>query len=442
MARKRNKLVGTTLVTTITDLTHDGRGVGRHEGKVIFVSGALPGEEVEVCVTGKHKSYNQARVTRVLTASADRVEPRCQYFGVCGGCSFQHLAINKQREFKQQRLLNDLSHIAKTKPTTSLSPLVSGEWGYRRKARLGLRLVPKKGGILIGFREAGTSYITSLSACPVLSENISKLLKPLHILIETLTIPDKIPQIEVAEGDDQLILIFRNLSAFDDQDKTKLSDFSKTHKITVCEQPAGLDTVAAIEPPQPAPLYYQLKQHDVKLEFKPTDFIQVNAAGNSLLIDRVIELMDLNSEDHVLDLFCGIGNFSIPIARYAGKVTGVEGDKQLVARASSNATHNRLENVDFHMVDLQQESLQGSWLKQNYTKLLIDPPRSGAKDIIDQIEVFDTDQLIYVSCNPETLARDAAILIDQKGYSLQAAGIIDMFPHTAHVESLAIFNKV
>ena len=439
--RRHNKSIGKSLITTITDLTHDGRGVGRYEGKVVFVRGALPDEEVEARITGKRRSYMQAIVTRVLKPSVHRVVPNCQYFGVCGGCSFQHLEINQQREFKQDRLLRDLSHIGKVTPAKLLPPLVANQWAYRRKARLGLRLVPKKGGILIGFREAGSSYITSLDNCAVLTEAISALLIPLHRLLEKLSIPDRIPQIEVAEGDDRLVLIFRNLDPFTDHDRAELIQFSTEHSITVCEQPGGLDSVAPLIDGQSRKLCYRLDQHNIDIFFNPTDFIQVNNEVNQLLINRVLELLALGKDDHVLDLFCGVGNFSLPLARYAGKVTGVEGDALLVGQARENAVHNKLINLEFYTIDLQQKTLQGEWVNQNYTKMLIDPPRSGASDIINQMDRFNVDQLIYVSCNPETLARDTALLIQEKKFSLDAAGIIDMFPHTAHVESIAVFTK-
>ncbi len=425
----------------VTDLCHEGRGIARIEGKTTFISGALPGETVEAIYTLRRTNYDEARVVHVITPSSARVTPACAHYGVCGGCSMQHMDQTLQIQHKQHVLLSHLQHFGKTAPETVLPPLTGPAYGYRRKARLGVRYVIKKEKLLIGFREANGRYLADVSQCEILDPRVGLKLEALRTLIAGFTHYDHIPQIEVAAGDKAVALIFRHMVPLDEKELAQLCDFGATHHFHIYLQSAGPDSVTRLYPQNDAaPLQYRLPAYDVEMLFQPTDFTQVNAEINQRMVSRALELMELSPQDTVLDLFCGLGNFTLPMARHCQHVTGVEGDATMVKRAYENAAHNQIENVTFYSADLAGDFQQAPWFKPVYNKLLIDPPRSGAQTIVEQLPHLRIQHIVYVSCNPATLARDASILISQ-GYRLRAAGVMDMFPQTGHVESIAVFTR-
>jgi len=430
----------TVAETRVTGLGHDGRGVGRHDGRAVFIDGALPGELVRYRPGKLRRKVLNAALETVVEGSPDRVEPPCPYFGTCGGCALQHLDYGAQVAHKHQQLVDSFERIAKVEPERYLDPLPSAPWHYRRKARLGIRYVPKKGGVLVGFRERHKSYITALDACLVLDETLSALLPGLHELVAGLSCYDRIPQIEIAAGDNAAALVFRHLEALTEADHERLAAFAADNDVQVLLQPGGLDTVHPLWPPRPDALYYEL-DNGIRIRFEPTDFIQVNGEQNRRLVDQALALLEPDPGDRVLDLFCGVGNFSLPLARQTAHVTGVEGERRLVRRAADNAAGNEIDNVDFRAADLYAEALTGSWVEPSYNKLLLDPPRSGAMEVMKLMPDLAPDRVVYVSCNPATLARDAEMLVRKHGYRLRRAGIVDMFPHTAHVESMALFER-
>jgi 23S rRNA (uracil1939-C5)-methyltransferase len=427
--------------TLIESLTHDGKGVAHLDGKATFVHGSLPGERVRFLYTGRWRKYDEGRVVEVLEPSPERVEPSCDQFGICGGCSLQHQAHEAQIEAKQQAMLDALKHIGKVTPGQVLPPLRgASSWGYRRKARLGVRHVPKKGGALVGFRERGSSRVADITRCHVLHPRVGELLPQLRALIDALSIRDQVPQIEMAMGDETCVLIFRLLQPASTEDLNLLSEFGSSYQVAVYLQEGGPETVKPLNG-DPAELAYELPGFDLKLRFLPNDFTQVNSDINRQMIQRAVELLALQPQDRVLDLFCGLGNFTLPLARRAGEVTGVEGDAGLVARARDNAERNGLTNTRFYTADLYESLEQEPWLNQRYSKILLDPPRSGAQEVLPQLPKLGAERIVYVSCYPGTLARDAGILIHELGYRLVSAGVMDMFPHTSHVESITLFEK-
>jgi len=426
----------------IESLSHDARGVGHVEGKTVFVEGALPGELVEYGILRRKPSFDNATITRVLEASPDRVlSPRCEHFGVCGGCSLQHLQDAAQLRYKQQIVHETFEKIGKVQPIRWLEPLTGPSWGYRRKARIGARLVPKKGGVLVGFREKRSSYITDIKHCHVLDERVARLLPMMRQLIGELSCPDQIPQIEVAAGDNEVVLVFRHLVAFTREDLSDLKDFASSHGVQVWLQPGGPETVKPLAPESPAPLEYALPEFDVEIRFRPTDFTQVNAELNRKMVLRAMELLELDSGDELLDLFCGLGNFTLPLARDCKQVLGIEGDEILVTGARENAKRNNIANVRFMVGDLYKESESPPWGNARFNKMLIDPPRSGALEVIRHIPADGPERIVYVSCYPSTLARDADYLVNELGYRFEAACVMDMFPQTSHVESIALFTR-
>ena len=429
-------------VADVDSLSHDGRGVAHVDGKAVFIDGALPGETVRYVEGRRRRSYSNGQLLEIISASPDRVDPPCEYFGICGGCVMQHLARDAQLKAKQQVLLDSFVHIANIHPEEIIPPIYGSPWDYRRKARLGVRHVPKKGGILVGFRERHKSYITALSECKVLTESVSKLLPDLQRLVASLSIKERIPQIEVAEGDNATALVFRHLEAFSESDLKLLTEFAQQHSIQLQLQPDNLQSIHSLSPEQVDELYYELIQYGIKIYFRSTDFIQVNADINQRMVAKAVELLDLNSSDCVLDLFCGVGNFSLAMARHASEVIGVEGDGQLVEQADINANRNCIKNCKFFPADLyaEDDNLFANVPLPKIDKVLIDPPRTGAIEVINRIPELNPRRMVYVSCNPATLARDSAIMVKHLGYRLIAAGIIDMFPNTAHVESIALFD--
>lgn len=442
MARRRRKVLPPDPIELhIHALSHDGRGVARNaEGKTVFVHGALVGETVMARLTQTRKSHDEADAVEVLSASPDRVTPRCAHFGVCGGCSLQHMASDAQVAAKQQALLDALQHIGKVAPARVLDPLTNDEpWGYRRKARLGIKYVAKKGKVLVGFRERGTPYVTDLGECHVLHPRIAALLQPLSALVDGLSIRDRVAQAEVAMDDAQLVLVFRVLDPPSAADLEAFAAFGRDHELFVYLQPGGPDTVAALG--EAAQLAYALPDFGLTLGFLPTDFTQVNTGINRRMVGHALALLDVQPDDQVLDLFCGVGNFTLPLATRAKRVVGVEGDAGLVERARANAERNGLDNVGFHVANLYADLERPPWLGEHYDKVLLDPPRSGALEVLEHLPRLGAGRLVYVSCYPGTLARDAGELVHKHGYELVAAGVMDMFPHTAHVESIALFER-
>jgi len=360
---------------------------------------------------------------------------------VCGGCSLQHIDTQSQIQHKQSVLIEQLQHIGNVRPEQVLPPLTGPEWGYRHKARLGVKYVEKKQKVLVGFREKFSPFIAELQHCDVLHPSVGGILEDLQGMIRELSIYKQIPQIEVAVAENITALVFRHLASFTDADLERLKNFSQEHHIDLYLQSAGLESVVPLLPGQTTPLSYSLPDHSIEIIFWPTDFTQVNYEINRAMINRAIEMLELNEADHVLDLFCGLGNFSLPLARKAAYVIGVEGDANLIERAKFNAQHNGINNVEFYTVNLADEDLQASFLQQDIQKLLLDPPRTGALEIINRLDFKKIDKVVYVSCNPATLARDAGVLVKDKGFRLQQAGVMDMFPHTTHAEYIALFVR-
>ncbi len=435
--RRKPRLPKEPVRLEVNALSHEGRGIAQVEGKTVFVHGALPGEVVSAQYTRRHRRYDEAKVLEVEKAAPERIEPRCPHFGNCGGCSLQHLASERQIAFKQDVLLELLDHVGRVQPEQVLPPLQGPVWGYRRKARLAVKDVPRKGRVLVGFREKHSPYVADMDSCDVLDPRLGHRLRALSDLIAGLSRPDRIPQIEVAIGDNGAALVFRNLEPLTDADLTRLRDFGETHDLMILQQPGNEQTVAPVWPDQPE-LYYDVAGE--RLHFRPTDFTQVNNALNLQMVDRVLDMLDPGPADRVLDLFCGLGNFTLPLARKAGAVVGVEGDQALVERARDNAARNGLGNAEFHMANLAEPVDHYPWARADFNKVLLDPPRSGALEVLPQVAWFKPRRIVYVSCNPSTLARDAGKLVHQYGYRLLEAGVMDMFPHTAHVESIACFE--
>ncbi len=435
------------LVLDISKLSHEGRGIAHHAGKVVFVDGALPGEQVLARITNTRGSYAEATTLEVRTASPERVTPLCRYFGVCGGCSLQHLDSKAQLAFKSAVLHERLEHVINAGSYRQL-PVISGDvLGYRRKARLAVRWVGKKGKALVGFKEQQSGFITDMDECPVLAPRVGSLIAGLSELISKLDCKDQLPQVEVAVGDGtadviggDCALVFRHLQSLSDADHELLRSFGATHHIDIYLQPKGPDSVHKIFPASgPDRLYYDLPDFGLHMAFHPQDFTQVNAGINRQMLLRALQLLDLQAGDRVLDLFCGLGNFTLPMARTARAVVGVEGSEQMVKRGRENALANNLDNVEFHVADLTQPADQHPFLREKFDKVLLDPPRSGAQEVLAALAALKPSRIVYVSCNPATLARDAGLLAEL-GYRLEAAGAMDMFPHTSHVEAIAVFT--
>ena len=430
----------TSLETDITGLTHDGRGVAHVNGKAVFVSGALTGERVRMRFTGKHRHYDEAAVEEVLSPSPDRVLPRCAHFGVCGGCALQHLAPAAQIAAKQRVLLENLERIGKVSPREVLPALTDSPWGYRRKGRLSVKFVEKKGRVLVGFRESNGRYVADIHSCDVLHPAVGMRIAEISALIETLDAKRDIPQIEIAAGDDLVALVFRHLQPLSARDVAALTAFAQGTQLAIFLQPGGIDSVAPLWPTD-TQLSFRLPKFDVELDFRPLDFIQVNSMLNRSMIDHALALLDPQPTDRVLDLFCGLGNFTLPLARRAAQVTGVEGEAGLVRRAGENAQRNGLGNAQFFAADLAADQRDAPWAKADYELLLLDPPRSGAEALLEYLPRKSARRIVYVSCHPASLARDAGVLVNRHGFALTHAGVMDMFPHTAHVESIAAFQR-
>lgn len=442
MARSRKKTLPNTPVrATITALTHDGRGVARIDGKAVFIDEALPGEEIEFIYTNIRRDYAEGNAINVITASEHRVDPLCPHFAICGGCSFQHIDSEEQIKFKQDLLIEQFKRIGKLPVPDLWQPLTGPHWGYRRKARLGVKYVAQKNRVLVGFREKRQSFLAEMDNCIVLHPMIGEKLVDLGEMIYGLSIREKIPQIEVAIGDEQCVLSIRVLVPPTEADQGIMRSFAKAHNLTIYLQEKGPDTIKPL-PGEPEVMpRYALPDHGIEFLFRPAMFTQVNYEINQLMINRVLAALALTKDDNVLDLFCGLGNFTLPIARNAGQVVGVEGDLPLVQHAQKNAAHNRIDNVEFYAADLSKDISDQPWASRRYNKVMLDPSRAGASEVLPYFKRWQPDLICYVSCNPSTLARDAGILVHELGYQLLKAGVMDMFPQTAHVESMALFRR-
>lgn len=426
--------------TEITDLGHDGRGVARVDGKAVFVADALPGERVRAQVVRRHRQFDEAQCMEVLRASPERVPARCPHYGVCGGCALQHLAPEAQIDAKQRVLAENLARIGKVEPRRWLAPLTAEPWGYRRRARLSVKHVPKKGRTLVGFRERDPRFVADLSRCEVLDPALGEKLDALGALLNSLEGAASIPQIEFSAGDDARALVFRHLLPFSQADRDKLVAFGRENGFAILLQPGGTDSAHALFPENPR-LHYHLDEYALDLDFSPLDFVQVNARLNERMIAQALHLLDPQPQERVLDLFCGLGNFSLPIARRVASVCGVEGESGLIARARANATHNGIANVEFVVGDLAADPRGAAWARAYFDKWLLDPPRTGAAALLEHLPGKSVRRVVYVSCHPGSLARDAGTLVHRHGFALSAAGVMDMFPHTAHVESIAVFDR-
>ncbi len=425
-------------VAVIESLDREGRGVAHVEGKAVFIEGALPRERVEYEVLKSKPSYDAGRVTRVLRESAARVVPRCRYFGVCGGCAMQHIESRTQVAAKQRVLEDALWHLGKVRAESMLPPIHGEPWGYRHRARFSARFVPKKGGALIGFRERRSTYVADMASCEVLPPRVSALIEPLRELVGRLSIRDRVPQIEVAVGAEVVVLVARILAPPTGADEAAFRTFADLHGIQFWLQPAGPASAQPFHPLDAPPLYYALPEYGLRLYFGPADFTQVNPAVNAILVRRAIALLAPRPGERVLDLFCGLGNFALPIAACGADVIGIEGHAGLVERARRNAAANGLV-AQFQVADLFEPAACAALPRCD--ALLIDPPREGAIEVVKALGDSGPRRIVYVSCDPATLARDAGVLVNVKGYRLTAAGVVNMFPHTAHVESIARFER-
>ena len=439
MARRRRE----PETARIAAFTHDGRGIVAGAGKKVFVVGALAGEEVRFQRRKSRRNFDEAELLEVLEASPDRIAARCEVFDRCGGCALQHVDAEQQRQIKSQTLRDNLQRIGRVAPEGWLEPLTGPVWNYRRRARLAVKDVYAKGRVLVGFRERHAPFITDMRRCEVLAAPVDALIGPLSELIGGLSVRSRLPQVEVAVADNGVSLVFRVLDTPTEEDGRLFAEFGRQHKLRIYLQPGGLDSITLLYPEPPVePLYYELDEFDVRIEFEAVGFVQVNSEINRRMVHQAVELLAPQRDDRVLDLYCGIGNFSLPLARRAGEVLGVEGEAMLVDAATANAALNDIENAAFRQADLSAIDGTESWLQQGWDKLLLDPARSGAAAVVEHMQKIGAERIVYVSCHPGTLARDAGALVHQQGYRCEAAGIIDMFPHTAHVESIAVFSKM
>jgi len=438
---KRKKIPEGTFTATIEELSHDGRGIAKINGKATFIANALPGETVEFNYTYTKSNFDEGSATHIIKPSADRVTPHCKHFDICGGCTLQHLSGDAQLRHKRNTLLEQLKHFGQTTPTELLPPIKSPQWGYRNKARLSARYVTQKETLMVGFREKYKHFVANIDSCVVLNEKIGLKITELKNLFGKLSIPYDIPQIEVAIGTNKTAIIIRHLKPFTAEDLNELKQFANSESIDIYLQPGKLNSIHHLTEPNLPLLAYHLPKYALEYLFKPTDFTQINTAVNEQLVDLVLELLEVEPTDQILDLYCGLGNFTLPIAKYAYSVVGVEGLASLVERAKANAKHNHIHNTESYSCDLSQDFMQENWAKKAYNKLLLDPARSGALEVMQTMAKSSSlKKIVYVSCNPATLARDVGLLVNQHGYRLQKAGILDMFPHTSHVESIALLE--
>ena len=427
----------------INKLSHDGRGIAHVDNKTTFVFNALPGEEVSIDYVKKRSKFDEAKACEIIKSSPERVKPNCEFFGLCGGCSLQHMDQASQVNFKQEVLLEQLEHFGKVKPENILSPLKTESYGYRRKARYSVRYVAKKDKVLIGFRERDQPrFLADINSCEVCHPNLNNLIKPLQEYLYKLENKKHIAQIEASVGDNATALIFRHLEPMSHADREILIDFAQKYNIWLFLQPGGYKTIHKIYPvDQDIYLTYNIT-NNVILYFHPSDFTQVNYDINRQMIQQALKFLEPKPTDIILDLFCGIGNFSLPIAQECAYVTGIEGEAAMVQRATMNAERNNIKNINFYRADLNETELLSNIIKNNkFNKLLIDPPRSGARVLVENLDLDSIEKIIYISCNPASLARDAGILA-QRGFKLTHTGVMDMFTHTEHVEAMAVFDRI
>lgn len=428
------------IAARIESLSHEGRGVTHVNGKTVFVDGALPGEDIMMRIHSFHRKHDEATVVEVITPSPHRVTPGCVHYGLCGGCSLQHMDGAQQIESKQQIMLDNMRHIGKVEPENILPPLRGPLWGYRRRARLGAKYVIKKDKVMVGFREKHSHYLAELTRCEVLDPSVGERIMALRELLTTMSARQRIPQIEVAVADEGTAYVVRNLEPLLPADEEKLIAYAQANNALMFLQSGGPDTIKPLWPEQIS-LSYRLPEFNVQLFFKPNDFVQVNGELNRAMVHYALELLAPTASDTVLDLFCGLGNFTLPLARRARHVVGVEGEANLVQRARDNAQHNGIENVQFHVGDLAHDCSDAPWARgAKYDKILLDPARAGAIELLPLLATMKAKRIVYVSCNPATLARDAGELVTKFGYHLRHVGVMDMFPHTTHVESIAVFE--
>lgn len=429
-------------IADVAALTLEGSGVLAPAGKRVLVPGALAGEEVAFQRRRRRRNYDEGVLLEVRRASPDRVTPACEYFGRCGGCSLQHLAPDAQLAMKQATLLDSLGRIASVAPGELLAPVLGAIWGYRRKARLAVRHVERKGRVLVGFREAEKPWVVDMLTCATAEPAISRLIEPLSVLVGRLSIRARLPQVEATVADNATALVFRVLDPPTPADRDELLAFAGSQGVRVYLQPGNPESVVPLDPAIAwDDLHYRLPAFDLTLTFGPTDFIQVHGEVNRLMVDQALRLLAPAAGDRVLDLYCGIGNFTLPLARRAAEVTGLEGAAAAVRRGRHNATLADLPNARFVEADLAGAGVEGAWTRERFDLVLLDPPRTGAAELLPALGRIGARRIVYVSCHPGTLARDAGLLVREHGYRLASAGIMDMFPHTSHVESMALFER-
>lgn len=442
MRSSKSKKSSIPHTAVIEKFSHDGRGIARIEGKTTFIAGALPSETVKFSYTRRKADFDEGQLLEVLSPSPERIEPHCPHYALCGGCSLQHLSAEAQIQIKQSLLLDVLARIGHCQPYEVLAPMTADVWHYRNKARLSVRYVEKKSATLLGFREKNNPrFITDIHQCPVLHAEVDAHIDTLRALLDGLSDKRCIAQIEVAAGEDAVALIIRNMEPLSEDTQSQLRNFSDQTRFRLYLQPAGPDSVQLFYPLDADEyLQYALPEFSIVFRFHPNDFTQINRSINRQMVSLALRLLELQPNDVVLDLFCGLGNFSLPLAKHCARVIGLEGSADMIERANMNAVANGITGAEFACRNLEDWSLSDP-LTQGVTKLLLDPPRSGALAIVKQIDILKPALIVYVSCNPVTLARDADILVNTHGYELQAAGVMDMFPHTAHVESIAVFKR-
>jgi len=441
MSRRHKRLPAEPITVTIESLSHEGRGIAHINGKAVFVDTALPGEEVRIRFTRGHARYSEARVVEIIRPSPERIPARCLHFTLCGGCSLQHVDQEFQIAHKQQTLLEQLQHIGGIAPEEILPPLTGPLWGYRRRARLAVKYVDGKQKVLVGFREKSSPFIAEINRCETLHPAVGLILEDLRQLIGGLSIMRQVPQIEAAVADNATALVFRHLAEPSTSDLARLRDFERDRNILLFLQSGGPESIRPLSPERAVSLIYTLPGYGIDFEYLPTDFVQINHEINHKMVGLALQLLALDQQDEVLELFCGLGNFSLPMAKWCKHVTAVEGDRGLIERAGGNARRNAIENVSFHVADLAGVDVPANFIDRDYHKVFLDPPRTGAADIIKRMSCSGTERVVYVSCNPATFARDAGLLVRDKGFRLYQVGVMDMFPHTAHSESMALFVR-
>lgn len=445
MARRfRKKIPQGSVTVTIDRLSHDGRGIGKLDGKTLFVDNALPGESVVARYVNSRNQFDELVAETHNSRSAERVEPACVKANICGGCSLQHMHTDLQIRHKQQVLLDQFTHFGSVQPETVAPPLVADRLGYRTKARLGVKYVRKYDHVLVGFREKHSNFLTAIESCPILVPAIGEQIEALKVLVRGLSTYEAVPQIEIAFGDSRGAIIIRHMEPLTAADEALLKQFGSEHTLAVYLQPKGPDTVHCLYSPWGEVDLTFASVEGLTMHFRPTDFTQVNLPMNRMMLAQTLDWLKPEANEKVLDLFCGLGNFTLALARHAANVTGVEGSQDMAEQGYRNASANGLDNVQFYAANLHDAELFAGtkplpW-DQTYDCVVLDPPRTGAEEICRTMKRFAPARILYVSCNPATLARDAGILATQ-GYRLKKVGVMDMFPHTTHVESMALFEK-